>query len=242
MKIDWTLSKDESVKCGRAIVFYGHPHQVSKGIASVHDVTLGENRTPTILPGRLLTMEGLREALRDVSATPQRRLILPERALSYDSGRLVWWSPSAKRPIFFRTSDNKFNNAMNGKTVSHAPLVFHAEAGRLHVYALQQDVRPTEETPLCRAPYFNLYGAGNMCTGNVRMPEIAVPSEISLWERAFFESNFTHTNAGTVVKFEGGHNALWQHLSKTGEPFPTNALIPLKDEKGAITLERMVNE
>ena len=161
----------------QAVVFYQNRRAA---LATLHPVATKENEPPLLLEGTLLTREALRDLLVQVQGLPQKRVLLPENVLCCDSGRLVWWRPSGRGPIFFNTKEKAFNEAMRGKSVLHPALVFMAEAGRLHVWALADSIRPTSETPLFRAPYYNLYEGGNMCSGNVKMPEHAVPGDIPL--------------------------------------------------------------
>ena len=67
-----------------------------------------------------------------------------------------------------------------------------------------------------------------MCSGNVKMPEHALPGEMALWEKSFFETNFTHTNAGTITRHPQGHNGLWSDMSHAAEMFPSHYLVPTK--------------
>ena len=107
----------------------------------------------------------------------------------------------------------------------------------LKVFALRENVRPTAETLLCRAPYHNLYADARMCAGNAKLPEVALPADVPVWERAFFDTTFTHANwTGKVTRLEGGHNALWQQMT-TATEFNGKLLIDAD-----VTLEGLVNQ
>ena len=51
---------------------------------------------------------------------------------------------------------------MNGKLYPHPPLLFKACGSHLWVRALAKDERPTAETKLCMAPYWNCYDNGRV--------------------------------------------------------------------------------
>ena len=98
----------------------------------------------------------------------------------------------------------------------HPPLVFRAHRGGLSIWALKRDERPTGDTVLCRAPYFNVYDRGDMCVGNVRLPDEPRPDNLPAWEECFFGSNFGHGNTQAIVRHPQGHTGYWTALSKTG--------------------------
>src|SRR5690242_10460346 len=108
MKVSSQITQDVRLKPKRAILIY---EDNQTALATVHQVVELDDKTPTLLAGRLLTRETLAEMVRKMSGLPQTRSLLPEGVLCFDSGRLIWWVPAAKRPIFFKTRDNKFNEA-----------------------------------------------------------------------------------------------------------------------------------
>lgn len=223
-----------------------------EALATVHPVRTQGGRK-TLGPGQLLTRETLDEAVRKLAGLPQRREIIPERVLCADAGRLVWWSPQARRPIWFATQDAKFNRALNGRSVLQPALLFVAEPGRLAVLALATSERPTAETPVYRAPYFNLYHSeaklpGSMCRGNAPYPLGLFIADLDVWEKCFYQTQFTHDCYGRqpLTLHPGGHNGLWRALAKPragaewirgqGQRFPVRWLAPLE-----LTLAQVVN-
>ena len=57
-------------------------------------------------------------------------------------------------------------NISNGKA-QVPPMLWFANKNSLSVFALANDRRPTEKTPLHYAPFFNIYEKGNVCMGTV---------------------------------------------------------------------------
>ena len=76
--------------------------------------------------------------------------------------------------MFFREADPKVEK-LNGKIYPHPPLVFLVAGKELYVRALAENKRPSAETPLKNAPYWNTDAAGLVCQGDMRVPnEVAV--------------------------------------------------------------------
>ena len=82
------------------------------------------------------------------------------------------------------------------------------------VWALGEDTRPSMDTPLFLAPYYNLYTHGAMCAGNVALPKTLTERDITNWETYFYDTEFTHSNyhGAAVTQRAGGHDKLWRAL------------------------------
>lgn len=209
----------------RAILVYESDEGAA--FATVHSIEVGDGGRPTIQPGRPIDRAAVGQMVEQLSGGGYVRELLPSTVLYADPTLLVWWAPAAGRPIFFRTGRTSFDAAMDGQGVSHPPLLFVATPGRLRVHALRESRRPEGDDPLFVAPYFNLFSGGAMCAGNVRLPETLRPQGIDAWERAFFDTRFTHSNhSGKLTSFAGGHDALWRWLAEDADrPFPVESLV-----------------
>lgn len=231
MNVRDALVGTQSLQLSRAILLYEEPY-ATESLASIHEIEVGHRSAPQLLPGRCLAADELVEILNRLQRTPLTRRILPERLLFADAALMLWWLPAAQRPLFFKTSDTAFNDALRGKPVAHPPLLLLAKPGSLSVYALGENQRPTASTRVYEAPYFNLYADGHMCRGNVPLPEALDPADLERWEALLFETNFTHSNAGKRTRFKAGHNALWKHLARyPNAPFRAEWLLPMVGEK-----------
>lgn len=246
MRVESYLAEGTRLELTHALLLYT---AATRQMATIHKVAGVEEGPLTILPGECLTREAIEEILTTIQKAPTGRQILPPEVLCA-SGVLCWWKPALRAPIFFNTSKKAFNETMSGSEVLHPPLVFLAKPGRLQIFALQQNERPTAQTTLCRAPYYNLYGGsfsdeGAMCRGNVRLPEVCLSRDIPIWEGAFYETNFTHSNlhGREITRHKGGHDGLWCEAKGWAEQLNTLPdihnwyLIPLKQ-----TLEEVVNK
>jgi len=107
----------------------------------------------------------------------------------------------------------------------------------LGVRALAENRRPEAKTKLMTAPYWNVDGEpGWTCQGSMRSPDDVGIAAISLWEQAFFQSEFTHqTGAMRLTTHPGGFLGLWKSLTGTRKRFPVEYLAATKE-----TLEEFV--
>ena len=156
------------------------------------------------------------------------------RILYLASQTLVWWRPAAMATMHF--TKHQKHPARSG-VCTQPPLVFAVTAGEWFVWALDTLDRPTPNTPLAHAPYFNVWSDGGICTGNVKMPREIGPETIAHFEDAFFGSRFTHPNHEPITRSDPF--AVWaKQLDQRTMPFPWAELIPTSDTLGE-TVERV---
>jgi len=221
----------------RAIVLY---EAEGSAFATVHPIErTGEQWR--VGPGQPLGRDGLAEALQRLAGASHRREILPEHVLYADAGRILWFRPAGVRPIFFHTGKAEFDEAMRGAQALYPALLFLATPGRLYVWALGDDARPTGSTPLHQAPFLNIYDSGLLCSGNTKLP-LEVRLDVAPWERAFYETTFTHSNVrDRLTGHPGGHDGLWRELVKPPKRFPAKWLRPLRGANRAATVADALN-
>ncbi len=155
---------------------------------------------------------------------------LGEDILGYSptTDTLVWWKRPGTENLFFSQKDMK-----SGK----APLpglIFEVEHGHMSMWALKVKTRPTLNTELYNAPFFNV--RSSVCMGNTPLPGTATPENYLEWEKAFFNSSFSGDWTPPLKGIKG--KALWQSLvDKDIKEFPVKYLSPIKDvDKKPITL------
>lgn len=221
---------EESLTLQAAVMLYGD----SKGssFATAHNIAFDKNGAPVLLEGHPLTMETL-NALTDALAkgAESRRSFsgfLPENVLAVGAGAIVWWLPAEDRNVSFTCSD-KLIGIANGKT-PHPSLVFGVNnAGEWFVFALKGNCRPSPDTNLWQAPYFNVWDSGKICQGTTSVPAGATTEQIAGWNKAFFASNFSHPNvheAGKLVQYKGGSYQFWRDmLDGSFRRFPLRVLV-----------------
>jgi PRTRC genetic system protein B len=208
--------------------------------ATVHDVLhrAGRVQLASGVPATREACAGLAKALGSMAALGG---FLPPNLLYLGARSLIWWRPAAPARLFFDTTkeaagdqpDDKSGAALIGEKnglCSQPALVFAVTGGDWYVYALEGDQRPGPSTKLLRAPYFNVWESGHICTGNVRLPESLSAGSLDVYERAFFDSRFTHPNVrgrGQLVRYPSGPYGFWadQLRAPAGSAFPIECLV-----------------
>jgi len=190
--------------------------------ASLHQVKQAENGIPYLTPGEALTTSFLRALAQGLGAQVKPE-ILPDNVLARTPDMLVWWSRPQRRVMFFGGTDEEARK-MNGLVFPHPALVFNVVGKDLFVRAVVTSSRPSPETRLKTAPYWNTDSRGLVCAGSMRVPESSDIASIPAWQDAYFQSQFTHA-AGAVrlTSHPGGFIGLWRSLAGR-KRFPTQYL------------------
>lgn len=162
--------------------------------------------------------------------------LLPKNVLYINpdhDGYAVWYTPIRRENLFFIDD----LNIPNGKA-SLPVLIWKASKTSLSVYALMDEKEISLDTELYKAPFFNVYEQGKVCMGTVKIdikPDCLLEEFISLWERYFFTSYFSHLIA-SVSPVKGNIIQLWQSLVGTRKSFPVKSLVSHK-----LTLKRILS-
>lgn len=201
----------------KAILIYESQHRFYSSInvefATLHDVrNTGTKDKPNvqIMPGTPVSQESIISMMGSLGKKfVLNAELLPENVLSFSPIHLVWWSSATNRRVFF---DNK-EIGKRSAVVPHPPLLNIVVGRSWYVFAMKENKRPTKETKLYHAPYFNVYDDGKICVGTAAIPDHLTSTMIPQWEAAFFDSAFTHTN-GQIRKASHprGEYALWKEL------------------------------
>lgn len=149
--------------------------------------------------------------------------LMPSNVLHLNScaeGYVIWHTPPQPVKLLFTE-----NLGIPSGTANIPALIWKAGKGSLQIFAVT-DTAMKETTPLFYAPFFNLYHDGRVCMGNVR---IRIPNDcgleqfMELWQDYFFNSYFSHLIGGHEP-VKGNIVQLWQQMTATAEPFPTEIL------------------
>lgn len=224
--------------------------------ATVHSIE-SRGRGLALGAGVPATKEACADLARALGAASTLSGFVPENLLYLGARAIAWWRRPAHATLYFDTTksaagdqqEDKTHAQTIGKRSGRTPqpgLVFAVTPGHWYVYALKGHERPGARTGLCRAPYFNVWASGEICTGNVRLPQSLSTSALERYERAFFDSEFTHPNVGArerLVRHEAGSYTFWKELlerqqldwSPGIDEFPEGALVDAK-----LTLEGLV--
>lgn len=212
-------NQDNVLTLERAILLYRGGGQ--RG-ATVHDVGIVDG-VPTILAGKAIHSAFVHALARGLRQTVPADF-LPAELLWQDCERMLWWLPSGRRHMTFRTPE--FGGERSA-VLPHPALVFLAGRRAWGVWALRERQRPTPDSPLFQAPFFNVSYDGRICSGTGELPPRATPDLLDAWNRAFFSSAFSHPGVMKgLLTYPGGPYAFWQAmLDKKIQRFPLRVLV-----------------
>ena len=209
-----------------ALLLYGDGTSM---FATLHSVVMrAKNSAPQLGPGQALTMAFLRTLAEGLGARIAAE-ILPQNVLARTPDIITWWMRARREVMFFGGVDTEARE-LDGGTYPHPALVFKVTRRELFVRALETDERPTGETPLKTAPYWNCDAAGRVCLGSMRVPDETTVESIAGWQMGFFRSQFTHANGAVrLTSHPGGFVGLWKSLKDSQLPFPNEYLTDAKE-------------
>lgn len=227
---------DNVLELDQAVLLY-HGRSGS-ALATVHEVITVDG-APVIGAGRAMTAQAARELAAALLQRAAHGGFLPETVLYLQGDLLVWWVPPARRHLAFRVGTEQaeaFGGRERGETVPQPGLIFAAASNVWRVWAVKGQSRPTPQTPLFQAPYFNVDGQGRICQGNVPVPNGTTVEKISAWNDAFLRSYFTHPNVtGKLLRYRGGAYAFWRDmLDGRFTRFPERVLVDAKTTLGQL--------
>lgn len=200
--------------------------------ATIHPVVNNE-----IQSGRPLGKKELESTLHSLQARQNRERVvshfIPEHVFALGEKLMAWWMPSRIDRIWFHPSDRHQEDVdaltkISGEKVYHPPLVFIARPGKtVDVYALAKSERPSMDTVLFKAPYWNISDRGGLCVGGAVMPRELGVSRTADYEKGFFASNFAHNNYHSkMTTHPGGHNGLWAEMLVESKAESRNSKAP----------------
>lgn len=228
------LGYHNEVELSRAILIYETKNAVYNGpndaFASVHKVRFG-GAAPMLESGELVSLEALHELVKVLSPVSGLEL-LPPHILAANSENLVWFEPGRERVMFYRCSDPLLTK-LSGRSFPQPALLFIAGHQRLRILALSRDERPTPDSRLYAAPYWNTL-TGGVCLGSTSLPETLSAKDAGGYSSDFFASTFTHGSSNLLYRnWFGTVGELWQHVEARGR-FPTEHLVPPTETLGEL--------
>ena len=206
----------------KAILVYSDGQEA---FATVHEAKPSpDGGAPYLDAGHPLSPDFLMELTKALGRTTQCEVLAPN-VLAYAPDMLVWWTRRQRRVMFY--GDSSDGRTLSGKVFPQPPLVFKVCGSELSVRALAEDRRPRAETMLMVAPYWNCdRHGGRVCQGSMRVPGNLCLAARKAWERAFFESEFTHAALGAqITTHREGFLGLWRDLTGSQGGFPVEFLM-----------------
>jgi PRTRC genetic system protein B len=222
MQVQILIGENHRFELREALLVYGDRQ---RSFITRHEVAANKDMPPTLGPAQPLTMAFVESLVRSLGGNSTTE-VLPESVLAKGDRMIVWWTRAQRRQMFYENSEGKAA-VLNGHIFPQPPLVWRIDGGDLMIRALLEDKRPDGTTKLAVAPFWNLSDNGRVCTGTMRRPDNASVASIIEWERAFYESDFTHANVGRLTRHDGGFEGLWNGLVDKRRPFPHETLIGL---------------
>jgi PRTRC genetic system protein B len=222
MKVEVEIGQMHRFELREALLIY---REGRRSFITRHDVLAQKQGPPVLGIAQPLTtafVENLAESLGGSAAAE----VLSENILAKSDRMIAWWTPRRRRQMFYENAEGKMQT-LNGKMLLQPPLVWKVIHGGLSIRALEENKRPSAETKLAVAPFWNLSDDGSVCLGSMRCPESTSLASIDGWEKGFHLSAFTHANVGHLTRHEGGHDALWAELAGKRQTSPSEALIRL---------------
>lgn len=237
------LGSTGSVDLIGAILLYGSDRQSPSAscFATLHSVGQGPGSNDgsrvagQILPGRLMQRGDLDELVKGLSnadATLSAQWLDP-RVLAMGGGRLLWWSPPGRRPMFFQVAERFAESkvALNDQGVVPVPgLVWLLMDDTLYVWATKSQDRPGVDDVLYQAPLLNVWSQGKICQGSSLLPDASRRHDPQAWMDAFWASRFTHPNSTEADRLILGQCPVefWRDMLKAKrKTFPLDRLVAL---------------
>ena len=225
MRFSIDVGSELELKLYQVVLLYRNDHG-NRFMATVHGVVQQNgDGSPVLGAGQLLSTASLRELARQLgTGCPVE--FLPDHVVARTPDLLAWWMPAAVRSMFFRAGSEL--EAISGKRFPHPALLFVVRNSVLYVRALFTTQRPRSDSKLAAAPYWNIDSNGAVCAGTMRVPKSLTVTSVATWQRAFFESEFTHPGGGgRLTQRRGGTTALWKSLAGKVR-FPQSTLVELE--------------
>lgn len=153
--------------------------------------------------GKPLTRATLQTLMEVVNETDKKTFhsvanTIPSNLLLFDqrAGRnvIAWCRPAARQTILMKNKISITNWV--------PPLVFVVRDNKLAVAALTNSRKPTINSRLYHAPFFNVYNNLNVCLGTAKVPMQGgeIQELITEWEKVFWVSEFTENVTGAYTK------------------------------------------
>ena len=217
MQAQINLSSTLSFELREALLIYrtnraSHHSKSPDSFVTKHSIVLSPEGLPSLRAGTALTKSDLADLLKQVRGSLSVEF-LPPCVLARTQESITWWSPAAVRPMFYAKEKGREVALLSGRRFPQPGLIFRAQPGSLDVRAIASNDRPEADTPLCRAPYWNVNDQGNVCLGSARVPREVTIASLPGWEEGFFQSEFTHPNAAKkLTEHPEGFIGLWTSL------------------------------
>lgn len=243
MKLD-VVNAGDGYNLSAAVLIYTNP-VTRHAFATKHEVANNPGR-PIIRPGAPFTETDYKALVSALAPAVQPQMRWrDQRLLAIGLGRMIWWTPPKKRPLFFKKSSHN-SKTFDGRGLCPCPgFVFMSTERSLYVYAVKGDTAPGQGTALFQAPFFNVWSSGQVCVGNANVPHEDQREDLDAWERMLFGSHFTHPNFTQKDRLTVGIDPadFWKaQVAAPGSRFPEEVLFNVKLTVGDLLSVDVLNK
>lgn len=222
-----TEEKTQPFKPVQGIIVYNREQEY---YLETHDIELVEKKFHW-QEGKPFTkdaLKGVAMALGNDSFEPMKiKGLLPDNLLyfkqTFFNHTLIWYLPPVKRKLHF-TKELK----IDAGEIWLPGLIFAVTQDSLYVVAYKGNTKPQIDTPLFKAPFYNIYQYAEVCMGDIKesKKKPVLQDEIQRWENRFFNSYFSHFLDSKVIKSGINLQLVYQQQLKHGSVFPEEHLVP----------------
>lgn len=216
-------------------------HKEQDVYATVHRIERHRKGGPRLAAGMPATLEACSAFARTMTDRAAFSGWIAAEILFIGPRTVAWWRAPTPATVFFETEHKEAKRRLGTRTgkTPQPGLVHILAEGEWYVYAVKGAARPGPSTPMFRVPYFNVWKDGHICEGNIKRPTRVTPDTLAHFERAFFDSRFTHPNEDSrhLTRYKRGLYELWRDLlDGKHKTFPEASLLP----HGKHTLESLL--
>ena len=179
------IEANSEFKLSEAVLIY--QAEGEGAFASLHRIKQGDNGVPYLAPGEQLTTAFVRTLAQGLGAQVKPE-IFSENILARTPDLLVWWSRPQQRVMFFGGTDEEARK-INGLVFPHPALIFKVVGKDLFVRAVATSSRPSPETPLKTAPYWNTEVGAWSVPAACAYPNLPIPPRYLVGKIYIFNPN-----------------------------------------------------
>jgi PRTRC genetic system protein B len=162
MNVNVRIGDNRNFALKRAVLLY---QDGNRTFAKLHEVQGRQEGTPHLGAGQSVTTGFLAKLAGGLGASLTAEVLQPH-VLARTPEMIAWWSRAQRRLMFFGDG-GKETTKLNGKMYPHPALVFMIHGRELFVRAVSESRRPTADTRLRSAPYWNTDAKGRVCLAHV---------------------------------------------------------------------------
>lgn len=179
-------------------------HHVKDGVLSV-----GELVSTDAIRGLLAELTDSADTL---SSQKNGLQLIPANVLIDNADRVVWYQPSRVAMLWLQKGSKR-----RGMQIKWPALLFRVEKSpiKFSIVALDEDARPSCDSPVYDVPMPNCYHGGGFCHGTAYLPTTVTTGTLVDFENCLYESLKTHSNNRQAVSDGSDVSDFWVKQSNS---------------------------